>query len=215
MRTFTVSMIALAMATVLCAVPAAHALSVGAPARTLEPGGFSLSGSVGYATIDIKDLEVTSKSFFFKGAFAGNGRIMPYLKVGFADLEVGSFEGSTDFAYGGGMLVDLINQGAGSGFRGSLDAQILWTESGEGSTNADLLESQLSLLGSARTGGTNAYAGLAVSFLNLDGPFNEDENGQSHLFFGVDYYMDYNFYLNVEAHLFGQDLLSIGVGYQF
>ena len=67
-----------------------------------------------------------------------------------------------------------------------------------------------------RTGGTSAYAGIASSFLDLDGgPYNDDENGQSHLFFGVDYYMDYNFYLNVEAHLFGQDMLNIGVGYEF
>lgn len=215
MKKSAVILIALAVAVVLSPVPDAHALSVGAPARTLEPGGFSLSGSIGYATIDIRSEEVTSKSFFLKGAFAGNGRIMPYLKLGFADLEVGSFEGSMDFAYGGGFLLDLVTQSGTSGFRASLDAQILWTESGEGSSNADLLESQVSLLGSTRTGGTNAYGGIAVSFLNMDGPYNEEENGQSHLFFGVDYYMDYNFYLNVEAHLFGQDMLSLGVGYQF
>ncbi len=216
MRTFFICLISLVMLAVLCPVPPAHALSVGAPARTLEEGGFSLSGSIGYATLDIRDEEVTSKSFFFKGAFAGGNRIMPYLKLGFADLEAGGTEGSLDFAYGGGVLLDLVSQEGESGFRASLDAQVLWTESSEGGNTLDLVESQLSLIGSAGTGGTNAYAGIATSFVNLDGGgLNESENGQTHLLFGVDYFMDYNFYFNAEAHLFGQDMLNIGVGYLF
>ncbi len=216
MRSLLTCLIAFVMLAVLCPVPAAYALPVGAPARTLETGGFSLSGSIGYTTVDIRDAEVTSKSFFFKGALAGADGIMPYLKLGFADLEVGPIEGSLDFAFGGGVLLDLVSQESGSGFRASLDAQILWSESSEGGNNLDLLESQLSLLGSIRTGGTNAYAGISSSFINLDGGgLNENENGQAHLFFGVDYFMDYNFYLNAEAHLFGQNMLNICVGYQF
>ena len=194
----------------------AFALPVGAPVRTLDEGGFSLAGSIGYAKLDISDLEINSKSFFFKGAFAGSDGIMPYLKLGFADLEEGSFEGSLDFAFGGGVLLDLVTQESGSGFRASLDAQVMWMESSDGGTNLDLMESQLSLVASARTGGTNAYAGFATSFLDLDGGgYNLKENGQGHMYFGVDYYMDYNFYFNAEAHLFGQDMLTIGVGYQF
>ncbi len=216
MRTIFTCLIALVMLAAIYPVPVAHALSVGAPVRTLETGGFSLSGSIGYTTLDIRDEDVTSKSFFFKGAFAGADGIMPYLKLGFADLKAGPFEGSLDFAFGGGVLLDLVSQEDGSGFRGSLDAQILWSQSSDGGNNLDLFESQLSLVGSVRTGGTNAYTGISASFINLDGGgLNEDENGQAHLFFGVDYFMDYNFYLNAEAHLFGQNMLNIGVGYQF
>ena len=216
MRTIFTCLIALVTLAVFCPVPLAHALPVGAPVRTLETDGFSSSGSIGYTTLDIRDEEVTSKSFIFKGAFAGGNRIMPYLKLGFADLEVGSFEGALDFAFGGGVLLDLISQEEESGFRASLDAQVLWSKSSAGGTNLDLVESQLSLIGSVQTGGTNAYAGLASSFINLDGgPYNEDENGQGHMFFGVDYFMDYNFYFNAEAHLFGQNMLNIGVGYLF
>ena len=216
MRSLYTCLVALVMVALFCPVPSAHALSVGAPVRTLETGGFSLSGSIGYTTLDIRDEDVTSKSFMIKGAFAGGDRIMPYLKLGFADLEAGSFEGSLDFAYGGGVLLDLVGQESDSGFRASLDAQILWSQSSEAGNTVDVLESQLSLIGSARTGGTNAYAGFSSSFISLDGAGrNEDENGQAHLFFGVDYFMDYNFYLNAEAHLFGQNLLNIGVGYQF
>ena len=216
MRAFFTCLIALFMLIVLYPVPAAHALSVGAPVRTLETGGFSLSGSIGYTVLDIRDEEVTSKSFFFKGAFAGADGIMPYLKLGFADLEVGPFEGSLDFAFGGGVLLDLFTQESASGFRASLDAQVMWLDSSEGGANLDLFETQLSLLGSVRTGGTNAYAGISSSFTDLDGgSLNESENGQAHLFFGMDYFMDYNFYFNVEAHLFGQNMLNVGVGYQF
>jgi DNA helicase HerA-like ATPase len=74
----------------------------------------------------------------------------------------------------------------------------------------------LAILGSTKSGGTNAYAGLAASFLSFDGGgANADDNGKAHIFFGMDYFMDYNFYFNAEAHLFGEDTLSVGVGYLF
>jgi hypothetical protein len=216
MRSLFTCLVALVMGVVFYPVPSAHALSVGAPVRTLETGGFSLSGSIGYTTLDIRDEDVTSKSFMFKGAFAGADGIMPYLKLGFADLEAGSFEGSLDFAFGGGVLLDLVSQESGAGFRASLDAQILWSKSSEAGNTMYVLESQLSLIGSARTGGTNAYAGLSSSFINVDGSgLNESESGQAHIFFGVDYFMDYNFFFNAEVHLFGQNMLNVGVGYQF
>ena len=213
-KTYLVTLMGLAL--LAAASLPVHALPVGSPVRTLEDGEFSLSGSIGYTEMDVEDEEVTSRSFFFKGAFEGVEGVTPYLKLGFADLEVGSFEGSLDFAYGGGVLLDLMTQESGSGFRISVDAQVLWSESSEGGTTLDLQESQLSLLGSINTSGTNAYTGIAASFVDLDGGgVSGDENGLSHIFFGVDYFMDYNFYLNAEAHLFGQDTLSIGVGYKF
>ena len=216
MEKFLIFLLSAFLLLVFCPVPEAHALSVGAPVRTLEEGGFSLSGSIDYATLDIKDEDVTGKSFFLKGAFAGSDGLMPYLKLGFSALESGSFDGSLDFAYGGGLLLDLVTQESGSGFRASMDAQILWSQSSDGSENLDMLETQLSLLGSVRSGGTNAYAGISSSFIKVDGDvLNENENGQAHLFFGMDYFMDYNLYLNVEAHLFGQNMLNVGVGYQF
>jgi hypothetical protein len=120
-----------------------------------------------------------------------------------------------DFAFGGGILYDLVTQESGNGFRASLDGQILWIKSSEGSNNADMMESQLAFIGSIRSSGTNAYTGIATSFINAGGDLDGNESGQTHVLFGVDYFMDYNFYFNAEAHLFGQDLLSIGVGYQF
>jgi len=208
--------VALAALGVFGSVQEARALSIGAPARTLERGDFSLSGAVGYTKLDIGNENVKSKSFLLKGAFASGDGVMPYLKLGFADMKEGSFKGSLDFAFGGGVLLDLLSQEGGSGFKASLDAQILWSGSSDGGVNRDMTEGQLSLLGSVRTGGTNAYAGISSSFIDLSGGgVNESENGQGHLFFGMDYYMDYNFYFNAEAHLFGQDMVSVGVGYQF
>lgn len=216
MKSHLLKIFVLSFALILCSAQAVSALSVGAPVRTLETGGFSLSGTIGYMDLDIDDVNVTSKSFFFKGAFAGGDGVTPYLKLGFADLEAGSVEGSLDFSYGGGVLLDFIGQQGGAGFKVSMDAQLVWIESSEGSSSLDLFEGQLSILGSTRSGGTNAYAGLAASFLNFDGEGTDgNENGKSHLFFGIDYFMDYNFYFNAEAHLFGEDSLSVGVGYLF
>jgi len=190
----------------------AHALSVGAPARTLEAGGFSLSGLIGYTDLEVDDRDVSSKSLFFKGAFGGANGVTPYFKLGFADLEVGSFEGSLDFGFGGGVLLDLLTQRTGRGFRLSLDTQVNWVDSSEGSDSRDLFEGQLALLGSTRSGGTQTYGGFAASFLKLD---NTEENGKGHLFFGVDYFMDFNFFFNAEAHFFGESALFLGVGYLF
>jgi hypothetical protein len=197
-------------------VPSASALPVGAPVRTLDVGGFSLSGSIGYTDLQVDDVDLTSKSFFFKGAFGSGDGLTPYLRLGFADLEGRGVTGSLDFAFGGGVLVDLVTQESGSGFRVSLDAQVSWVDSSEGSTSLDLFEGQLAVLGSTKSGGTNAYAGLAASFLSFDGGgTNADDSGKAHLVFGIDYFMDFNFYFNAEAHLFGEDTLSVGVGYLF
>ncbi|MDF1525425.1 MAG: hypothetical protein RRA15_01790 [bacterium] len=216
MRSLFACLIALVMTAIFCPVPSAHAMSVGAPARTSDTSEFTLSGSIGYSTLDVRDEEVTSKSFLIKGVVDTDGRIMPYVKLGFADLEAGGIKGSLDFAYGVGVLLNLVGQESETGFRLSLDAQGGWSQSSEAGDNLKFFESQLTLIASGRTGGTTAYAGFAASFLNLDGGgLNENENGQGHLLFGVDYFMDYNFYFNAEAHLFGQNMLNIGVGYQF
>ncbi len=212
MRPNLICVVILFFLSMVSAVTPALALPVGAPARTLEVGGFSLSGSIGYMDIEVDDADVTSKSFFFKGAFGGGKGMTPYLRLGFADLEAGSFEGNLDFAYGGGVLLDIVTQESGTGFRLSLDSQVGWVKSSEGAASNDLFEGQVAILGSTKSGGTNTYAGLAASFLSFD---STNDNGKAHLFFGVDYYMDFNFYFNAEAHLFGEDVLSIGVGYLF
>jgi hypothetical protein len=200
----------------LFCVQPANALPVGAPARTLEIGGFSLSGSIAYTDMDVDNENVKSKSFFIKGAFSGGDGLTPYLKLGFADLEASGVEGNLDFAFGGGVLIDIISQQSDAGFRASLDAQVAWIESRQGSASLDLFEGQLAFLASTRSAGTNAYAGLATSFMTLDGGgASNDDNGKGHLFFGLDYFMDYNFYFNAEAHLFGEDILAVGVGYLF
>jgi len=194
-----------------CVAPV-QALPVGAPSRTLDAGGFSLTGLIGYTDMEVDERDVSSKSFFLKGAFEGASGLTPYFKLGFADLEAGSFEGSLDFGYGGGVLLDIFTQQTGREFRVSLDTQVNWVESSEGSDSRDLFEGQLALFGSTKSGGTQTYGGFAASFLKLD---STEENGKGHLFFGVDYFMDFNFFFNAEAHFFGESALILGVGYLF
>lgn len=218
MKTEIFTVMAAALLAVCLAANPAHALSVGAPAGTLEAGKASLSGSMAYSSFDLEGVDLTTKSFLFKGAFGGSPGVTPYLKVGFADLKVDntSFEGSLDFALGGGVTLGLIQPASDSGLVVALDTQVLWWDSKDGGQKIDLFHGQVSLTGSMKGGGTDPYAGLAANFVSADGSgLDVKENGKAHLFFGVDYFMDYNFYFNLEAHLFNESTVSLGVGYLF
>ncbi len=204
------------VATLLLITPIpASALNVGAPSVPVDDGGSALSGSIGFFSVDVENVNVDSKSFIVKGILGMSDTVSPYFKLGFADISVDtdSFEGNLGFAYGGGILLDIISSGEEEGLTVSVDGQLLWIGS---SSDYKLFEGQLSVLGSLKSGGTTGYGGFATSFLTLDGGgTSRDESAQGHMFFGFDYFMDYNYYFNVEAHLFGEDAISAGVGYIF
>jgi hypothetical protein len=57
---------------------------------------------------------------------------------------------------------------------------------------------------------------VAFSYVDLEGEGNNlSDKSIPHLLFGLDYFMDFNFYFNLEAHLFGENSISLGVGYLF
>ena len=201
----------------LVSVPGVQAINLGGPAGSLDLGKSSISGSVGYAELDLEGHKVTSKSFMGKGVIGLSPKITPYLKLGFADMSVNdfSFNGNLGFSYGGGVVFKLFAP-TESDFSLDLDTQLLWSNSSEGGQDYDLFQEQVSLLGIVKSGGTTGYAGFAIEFMSLDGPpAGLDENGQGFLVFGMDYFMDFNFYFSMEAHLFGEDAVSVGVGYRF
>ncbi len=195
----------------------AHALTVGTPVGTLELDKFSVSGSMAYSSFELENTDVTSKSFIFKGTFGVSDKFTPYLKIGFSDIELeGGFEGNLGFAKGGGISMDIISSPEDSGFTAVLDAQAMWSDSSGSGTSHDLFQGQVALLGIVDSGGTKSYAGFASSFVTVDGGgIDISENGNTHIFFGVDYFMDYNFFLNLEAHVFNENTISVGVGYIF
>ena len=207
---------ALAAAAVMVSAPAAHALSVGAPGKALELGGSSISWAFGFTEMDVDDVDVDSKSLIFKGAVGATESLTPYIKIGFADLETGNIEGNLGFAWGGGALFELVTPGEESGLSVNLDLQVLWWDSEDGGVDVDAFAGQAALMGAIKSSGTTGYGGVAVKAIDLDGgPVNLDESSQTSLFFGVDYFIDFNFYFNLEAHLFGEDSITLGIGYLF
>ncbi len=195
----------------------AYALDVGAPGEALDRGQTSLSGSIGYSEVEIDKTDVSSASFLLKGVYGVSQVVNPYLKLGTADLRVGEFGfgGGLGFAYGGGVLFRVFAPEESS-LSINVDTQVQWRQSKESSRSYDMFEGQVALLGAVKSGGTNGYGGLAFSYVDLGGEGNSlSENGIPHLLFGLDYYMDFNFYFNLEAHLFGENSISLGVGYLF
>jgi len=170
-----------------------------------------------YSSFELENTDVTSRSFIFKGTYGASDKFSPYLKVGFSDIELeGGFGGSLGFAMGGGVSFDVISSPEDSGFSAVLDAQAMWSDSSDGGVSHDLFQGQVALLGIVESGGTKSYAGFASSFVTVDdGGIDINENGSAHILFGVDYFMDYNFFLNLEAHIFNGNTISVGVGYIF
>jgi hypothetical protein len=195
----------------------AYALDVGAPGEALGRGQTSLSGSIGYAEVEIDETDVSSASFLVKGVYGVSQVVNPYLKLGTADLRVGDFGfgGSLGFAYGGGVLFRVFAPEESS-LSINVDTQVQWKESKESSRSYDMFEGQVALLGAVKSGGTNGYGGVAFSYVDLEGEGNNlSDKSIPHLLFGLDYFMDFNFYFNLEAHLFGENSISLGVGYLF
>ncbi len=194
-----------------------YALDVGAPGEALERGQASLSGSIGYSEVEIDKTDVSSASFMFKGVYGVSQVVNPYLKIGTADLRVSDlgFGGSLGFAYGGGVLFRVFSPQESS-LSINVDAQAQWRQSKESSRSYEMFEGQVALLGAVKSGGTNGYGGFAFSYADLQGEGNSlSEKTIPHLLFGLDYYMDFNFFFNMEAHLFGENSISLGVGYLF
>ncbi|TNF46098.1 hypothetical protein EP232_04880 [bacterium] len=195
----------------------AFALDVGAPGEALDRGQVSLSGSIGYAEVEIDKTDVGSASFMFKGVYGVSRVVNPYLKLGTADLRVGDlgFSGGLGLAYGGGVLFRVFAPEESS-LSINVDTQVQWRTSKESSRSYDMFEGQVALLGAVKSGGTNGYGGLAFSYVDLEGEGNSlSENSIPHLLFGLDYFLDFNFFFNLEAHLFGENSISLGVGYLF
>lgn len=210
-------LVALVTAAILASSPAAYCLGIGSPGKTLDLGGSSISGSFGLTEMEVDDVDVESKSIIFKGAVGAREGLTPYLKLGFADLERGGgFQGNLGFAWGGGVLFELVAPGERSGLSVDLDLQILFWDSEDGGSSIDVLEGQAALLGSMKSGGTTGYGGIALTAVEVDGAGQDlDESTLGHLFFGVDYLIDFNWYFSAEAHLFGQDSITLAVGYLF
>ncbi len=192
----------------------ALALDVGAPGRDLDLGKTVLGASFSYTSFEIDHSDFSTRSFCGKAAFGVAPGITPYLKLGFADLSAPGGDGTLGFAFGGGVLLRVMVPASPEGLALLADLQGMRSDSEIGGATVPLTRFQGSVLGSVRSGGTTGYGGAALASIDADIPGSGAET-ISFLFFGLDYFIDFNFFLSAEAHLFGEDTLSLGVGYLF
>jgi len=200
------------LAGVFCLPALSSALDLGGPGRDLELGKSALGARVSYDSFELDSADYSSRAILFKGAFGVAPGVTPYFKLGFADISIPSQDGTLGFAYGGGVLLRLMAPASADGLSLLADLQGVRNESEISGVSYPATQLQGALLGSMRSGGTTTYGGVALSSIKVKGA---DGETKSHLFFGVDYFIDLNFFLTGEAHLFGEDSLSLGVGYQF
>lgn len=210
-RIRTILSLALALAGLLSPA-AAPALDVGGPGRDLEVGKSVTGVGFSYTSFELGAEDFSSRALMGKAAFGVAAGVTPYLKVGFADLSAPAGDGTLGFAYGGGVLLRLMSPASPDGLSLAADLQGVRAESEISGVSVPATHLQGALLGSTRSGGTTTYGGIAVTSIDVKGSSGKT---RSHVLFGFDYLVDLNFFLTGEAHLFGEDSLSFGVGYQF
>jgi hypothetical protein len=189
----------------------ALALDVGAPGRDLELGKTVLGASFSYTSFDIDHSEFSTRAFCGKAAFGVAPGVTPYVRLGFADLSAPGADGTLGLAFGGGVLLRLMTPASPDGLTLLADIQGMRSDSEIGGSAVPLTRFQGAMLGSVRSGGTTAFGGAALASIKAD----HETDTKSFLFFGLDYFIDFNFFLSAEAHLFGEDTISLGVGYLF
>jgi hypothetical protein len=204
------------LAAVLLLPASSFALGVGGPGRDLELGKTSLGAGFSYSSYQLDKVDCANIDFSGKFAFGVAPGVTPYFRLGFSTLSIGSEDGTLGFAYGGGVLLRLMAPPSPDGLSLLTDLQVMRGESEVGGGSFTHTRIQGALFGSLRSGGTTTYGGVAATSYAIDAPGPDPSSEvKTHLFFGLDYFVDFSFYLNAEAHLFGEDTVSLGVGYLF
>ncbi|MDH3976091.1 MAG: hypothetical protein OEV42_17600 [Deltaproteobacteria bacterium] len=189
----------------------------------------TVTGYIGLIDRDIKmnpggaDNDFTSRVFAVKATYGLNNKVDLYVTLGLADLQdIAGFDGSLGTLAGGGVKV-LIIEGANRTrltFNGDVKRLVTDDTVGIDDVEADYREYSASLIISKKAGNLTPYGGVKLSKVDIDfdgwSTFKDAEEEKSTgLFAGVDYFVNPNVYFTGEIHVFAENTLYAGVGYNF
>lgn len=209
----------LALIFVVSSISAADASQVGGLASNVGVAGLSLSGGISYITKDVEGggqkNEMTARAFIVKGDYGILPNLDLIVKLGFADLKVGSFEGRMDGLYGAGLKFKLFKDPADR-VNVYIDAEVSKFSSSITGAKVDVRDYQAAFIISNKAGNITPYGGLKVSETELDnGTTKSTASKHVGLVGGADYFVNPNVFFNGEVNIFDQQAVFVGVGYKF
>ena len=210
-----------ALAVILLIPATAMAGQIGGLADAM--GGQLLTTTVYVGLIDrtVKlnsvDENFTSNMLTVRATYGLSDRVDLYATIGKANIQgLGDFDGSLEDIYGGGVKF-LLFEGVNK-TRITINADARFLETSEGGVDADYRELSAAVIISKRRGNLTPYGGIKLSDVEIDisgQPGEWEEKKGTGFFAGVDYFVNPNVYFTGEIHVFAENTVYAGVGYNF
>lgn len=184
-------------------------------------GGQLLTTTVYVGLID-RDIKLhgekedfTSNMLTVRATYGLSDRVDLYATIGKANIQgLGDFDGSLEDILGGGVKF-LLFEGVNK-TRVTINADARFLETSDGDVDADYRELSAAVIISKKRGNLTPYGGIKLSDVLIDVEGDKwDEDTGTGFFAGVDYFVNPNVYFTGEIHVFAENTIYAGVGYNF
>ena len=159
-----------------------------------------------------------SRSFSLKGTYGVSDILDLYANLGYADIQ--NLDGHDDTTLGdlfGGGFKYLFFEGPESGVRFSISGDIQFLKSNSNGVSVDYQEISGAAIVSKNYGHLSPFAGVKFSDISIDiaGTETIKPEDNTGLFAGLDYFVNPNVYFTGEIHVFAENSIYVGAGYNF
>ena len=167
-------------------------------------------------TKDGVDEDFTSNMLTVKATYGLSERLDLYGTIGKANIQgLNGFDSSLEDLYGCGLKF-LLFEGVNK-TRITINADVRFLETSDAGTSADYYEYSAAAIISKRRGNLTPYGGIKLSDveIDIDGQGKWEAEKGTGFFAGVDYFVNPNVYFSGEIHVFAENTIYAGVGYNF
>lgn len=181
----------------------------------------TVTADVGYKERDVelnggRD-DFTSRSFIIKTTYGLADGLDIFFNVGFADIQdINNFTGALGTLYGGGFKFLLFGR-SGEDTNVSITGNIETFKSQDSGTEAEFLDYSVAAVVSNKSGNFIPFGGITYSDAEIEFEGGPEYEADKHvgLLGGADYFVNPNVYFTGEFHIFDENAVYLGVGYNF
>ena len=166
--------------------------------------------------LNAEDKDFESNMLTARVTYGLSDKVDLYATIGKANVQgLDSFDGSLENIWGGGVKF-LLFEGVNK-TRVTINADARFFETSDGNNDAEYQELSAAVIISKRRGNLTPYGGIKISTVEIDidssGKWKEDD--REGFFAGTDYFVNPNVYFTGEIHVFAENTVYAGVGYNF